>query len=84
MLGREAGEDRETTLERLRVAWFAETGKRPRGLLVNLLSWEQFEINQRLLAANAQAHGSQRAAGPAREAPPCCKDSPSADAAADG
>jgi len=33
------------------------------------LTWEQFEINQRLLAANAQAHGSERAAGPAREGP---------------
>jgi DNA invertase Pin-like site-specific DNA recombinase len=33
------------------------------------LSWEQFEINQQLLAANAQAHGADRAAGPAREGP---------------
>ncbi|MGH2831806.1 MAG: recombinase family protein, partial [Solirubrobacteraceae bacterium] len=31
------------------------------------LTWEQFEINQRLLSANAQAHGQDRAAGPARE-----------------
>jgi DNA invertase Pin-like site-specific DNA recombinase len=33
------------------------------------LTWERFEINQQLLAANAQAHGSERAAGPAREGP---------------
>jgi DNA invertase Pin-like site-specific DNA recombinase len=33
------------------------------------LTWEQFEINQRLLATNAQAHGPDRAAGPAREGP---------------
>jgi DNA invertase Pin-like site-specific DNA recombinase len=33
------------------------------------LSWEQFEINQRLLATNARAHGTDRAAGPAREGP---------------
>jgi len=33
------------------------------------LSWEQFEVNQQLLAANAQAHGTDRAAGPAREGP---------------
>jgi DNA invertase Pin-like site-specific DNA recombinase len=31
------------------------------------ISWEQFEANQRLLVANAQAHGADRAAGPARE-----------------
>jgi DNA invertase Pin-like site-specific DNA recombinase len=31
------------------------------------VSWEQFEANQRLLANNAQAHGAERAAGPARE-----------------
>jgi hypothetical protein len=33
------------------------------------LSFEQFEINERLLADNAQAHGAERAAGPAREGP---------------
>jgi hypothetical protein len=33
------------------------------------ISWEQFELNQRLPLANAQAHGSERAAGPAREGP---------------
>ena len=33
------------------------------------LTWEQFEHNQKLLAANAYAHGSDRAAGPAREGP---------------
>ena len=31
------------------------------------ISWETFELNQKLLAANAQAHGAERAAGPARE-----------------
>jgi DNA invertase Pin-like site-specific DNA recombinase len=33
------------------------------------LSWEQFEHNQKLLAANAYAHGPDRSAGPAREGP---------------
>jgi DNA invertase Pin-like site-specific DNA recombinase len=31
------------------------------------ITWETFELNQKLLAANAQAHGSDRTAGPARE-----------------
>ncbi|MCA1699622.1 MAG: recombinase family protein [Actinobacteria bacterium] len=33
------------------------------------ISFEQFEQNERLLANNAQAHGAERAAGPAREGP---------------
>jgi DNA invertase Pin-like site-specific DNA recombinase len=33
------------------------------------ITWDQFETNQTLLAANAQAHGPERAAGPAREGP---------------
>ncbi|MGH9287658.1 MAG: recombinase family protein [Acidimicrobiales bacterium] len=33
------------------------------------ISWEQFEHNQTALAANAQAYGTDRAAGPAREGP---------------
>ncbi|MQA25835.1 MAG: helix-turn-helix domain-containing protein [Micromonosporaceae bacterium] len=33
------------------------------------IDWEQHETNQRLLLANATAHGSDRAAGPAREGP---------------
>ena len=33
------------------------------------LSFEQFEHNQRALAANARAHGAERAGGPAREGP---------------
>jgi DNA invertase Pin-like site-specific DNA recombinase len=33
------------------------------------LSFEQFEINERLLADNAHAHGRDRAGGPAREGP---------------
>jgi DNA invertase Pin-like site-specific DNA recombinase len=31
------------------------------------ISWEQYETNQKLLLANATAHGENRAAGPARE-----------------
>ena len=33
------------------------------------ISWDQFETNQSLLAANAAAHGRERTAGPAREGP---------------
>jgi DNA invertase Pin-like site-specific DNA recombinase len=33
------------------------------------ITFEQYEHNQRVLAANARAHGSDRAAGPAREGP---------------
>jgi DNA invertase Pin-like site-specific DNA recombinase len=33
------------------------------------ISWERFEINQQLLAANARAHGLERTAGPPREGP---------------
>src|SRR5215218_6667063 len=33
------------------------------------LSFEQFEHNQRALAANTRAHGTERAGGPAREGP---------------
>jgi DNA invertase Pin-like site-specific DNA recombinase len=33
------------------------------------ISFERFELNERLLAANANAHGTDRAAGPAREGP---------------
>jgi hypothetical protein len=33
------------------------------------ITWDQFERNQQLLAANAQAHSTDRAAGPAREGP---------------
>ena len=33
------------------------------------ITFEQFEINERLLHTNAQAHGPDRAAGPAREGP---------------
>ena len=31
------------------------------------ISWDQYETNQKLLLGNATAHGSDRAAGPARE-----------------
>ena len=33
------------------------------------ITWEQFQANEHTLAANAQAHGPDRAAGPAREGP---------------
>jgi DNA invertase Pin-like site-specific DNA recombinase len=33
------------------------------------ISWDQFEHNQTALAANAQAYGTDRTAGPAREGP---------------
>jgi DNA invertase Pin-like site-specific DNA recombinase/DNA-binding transcriptional regulator YiaG len=33
------------------------------------ITWEQFETNQQLLAVNAHAHSTDRAAGPAREGP---------------
>ncbi|MGH8915640.1 MAG: recombinase family protein, partial [Acidimicrobiia bacterium] len=33
------------------------------------ITWEQFESNLKTLASNAQAHGTDRAAGPAREGP---------------
>ena len=33
------------------------------------ITWDAFETNQALLAANAAAHGDDRAAGPAREGP---------------
>lgn len=33
------------------------------------ISFEQFELNQQMLGDNAQAHGGERAAGPAREGP---------------
>lgn len=33
------------------------------------ITWEQFELNQKTLASNAQARGTDRAAGPAREGP---------------
>ena len=31
------------------------------------ITWDTFELNQKLLAANAQAHGADRTTGPARE-----------------
>jgi DNA invertase Pin-like site-specific DNA recombinase len=33
------------------------------------ISWEQYEANRQALLANAQAHGHERSAGPAREGP---------------
>jgi DNA invertase Pin-like site-specific DNA recombinase len=33
------------------------------------ITWDTFETNQTLLASNAQAHGNERTAGPAREGP---------------
>ena len=40
------------------------------------ITLDTFELNQKLLAANAQAHGADRTTGPAREDPPCYKDWP--------
>jgi hypothetical protein len=37
--------------------------------LLDAVFWEEFEHNQRLLAANAYAHGTDRTAGPARRGP---------------
>jgi DNA invertase Pin-like site-specific DNA recombinase len=39
------------------------------GAHVGYISWEQFEANQALLAANAAAYGAEHSAGPAREGP---------------
>jgi hypothetical protein len=39
------------------------------GAHVGYITWEQFEANQVLLAANAAAYGAERNAGPAREGP---------------
>ncbi|GAC1376115.1 MAG: recombinase family protein [Acidimicrobiales bacterium] len=36
---------------------------------VGYITWEQYEHNQKLLAANAAAHSRDRASGPAREGP---------------
>ena len=36
---------------------------------VGYITWDTFETNQTLLAANAQAHGLERHAGPARQGP---------------
>lgn len=33
------------------------------------ITWDTFEVNEALLTANAQAHGAERNAGPAREGP---------------
>jgi DNA invertase Pin-like site-specific DNA recombinase len=50
--------------------------KRPRGEWILLpgvhagyLSWQEYEENERCLAANAQAHGTERRKSPAREGP---------------
>jgi hypothetical protein len=48
------------------------------------IDWQQYETNQRLLVANATAHGSDRAAGPAGEGPALLQASPSAGAAGTG
>jgi Recombinase/Recombinase zinc beta ribbon domain/MerR family regulatory protein len=58
------GPDGRTRTERLpRDQWTALILDAHEGYI----SWETFELNQDLLAANARAHGSERASGPARE-----------------
>ena len=56
----------KTTLQELpREQWTALI----RDAHAGYISFDQFERNERLLAGNAQAHGTERAAGPAREGP---------------
>jgi len=58
--------DGKTTLQELpREQWTALIPDAHPGYI----SFERFETNQRLLAANAHAYGAERAAGPAREGP---------------
>ena len=48
------------------------------------ISWDQCETNQKLLLANATAHGEDRAAGPAREGSALLRAWPSAGAVGGG
>ncbi len=58
--------DGKTTTEKLpRDQWTALIPDAHPGYV----TWEQFETNEQTLAANAQAHGTDRTAGPAREGP---------------
>src|SRR5215207_8911190 len=60
---RKTAEGKTTTRELPREQWTALICDAHPGYI----SFEQFEHNQRVLAHNAQAHGTERAAGPARE-----------------
>lgn len=62
---RKTADGRTTTRDLPREQWTALIHDAHPGYL----SWEQFEHNQKLLAANAYAHGTDRSAGPAREGP---------------
>ena len=62
---RKTGDGRTTTRQLPREQWITLIPDAHPGYL----TWEQFEHNQKLLAANAYAHGTDRTAGPAREGP---------------
>jgi DNA invertase Pin-like site-specific DNA recombinase len=62
---RKTADGRTTTRDLPREQWTALIHDAHPGYL----TWEQFEQNQKLLAANAYAHGPDRNAGPAREGP---------------
>jgi hypothetical protein len=62
---RKTADDKTSSQELPREQWTALI----QGAHPGYISFEQFEINVRLLADNAQAHGTDRAAGPAREGP---------------
>ena len=62
---RKTPDGKTTTRELPREQWIALICDAHPGYI----SFEQFEINERLLHANAQAHGTERAGGPAREGP---------------
>jgi DNA invertase Pin-like site-specific DNA recombinase len=62
---RKTANGRTTTHQQPREQWIALIPDAHPGYL----TWEQFELNQKRLAANAYALGSDRQAGPAREGP---------------
>ena len=62
---RKTADGRTTTHQQPREQWIALIPDAHPGYL----TWEQFEHNQKLLAANAYALGTDRQAGPAREGP---------------
>jgi DNA invertase Pin-like site-specific DNA recombinase len=62
---RKTANGRTTTHQQPREQWIALIPDAHPGYL----SWEQFELNQKRLAANAYALGTDRQAGPAREGP---------------
>jgi DNA invertase Pin-like site-specific DNA recombinase len=62
---RKTANGRTTTHQQPREQWIALIPDAHPGYL----TWEQFELNQKRLAANAYALGTDRQAGPAREGP---------------